>query len=72
MKRIAKEEIREMSLADLIERIEREEGILTKKKFSHAVSMIENPLELRWIRRDIARLKTELTKRKKLNNNING
>lgn len=33
------------------------------QKFDHAVKGLENPMELREIRRDIARLKTEIRKR---------
>lgn len=64
MARISKAEITDMSVQDLEERIEVETSRYQQKKFAHAVSQIENPLELRWVRRDIARLKTELTQRK--------
>lgn len=41
-----------------------EEGLRLKKmKFSHAVNPIENPMAIRGIRRQIARLKTEQHKR---------
>lgn len=41
-----------------------EEGLRLKKtKFSHAVNPIENPMTIRGIRRQIARLKTEQRKR---------
>jgi large subunit ribosomal protein L29 len=33
-------------------------------KFAHAVSAIENPLRIQHVRKGIARLNTELTKRK--------
>ena len=33
------------------------------QKFDHAVKGLENPMDLREIRRDIARLKTEIRKR---------
>jgi len=33
-------------------------------KFAHAVSAIENPLRINKVRKDIARLNTELTNRK--------
>jgi len=36
---------------------------LTKMKFSHALSALENPLKINALRKDIARLNTELTKR---------
>ncbi len=37
---------------------------LQNLKLGHSVSPIENPIEIRKIRRTIARLKTELMKRK--------
>jgi len=55
--------IREMSDTEIIEKIGTEISSLTKMKMNHAVSPLENPLKLRHSRREIARLKTELTKR---------
>jgi large subunit ribosomal protein L29 len=46
-------------------RIGDEEMRLKKLHFSHAVNPIENPLTIRQLRRTIARLKTEQSKRKK-------
>ena len=40
-----------------------EEMRLKKTKFSHAVNPIENPLSIKGMRRQIARLKTEQRKR---------
>jgi len=34
-----------------------------KVVITHSISPLENPLQIRWSRRDIARLKTELRKR---------
>ncbi|MCE2495198.1 MAG: 50S ribosomal protein L29 [Flavobacteriales bacterium] len=53
----------EMSTAELIERIGEENNRLAELKMSHAVSQLENPMELRQMRKTIARLNTELTKR---------
>ena len=36
----------------------------TKLKFAHAVSAIENPSRITKVRKEIARLNTEITKRK--------
>ena len=58
-------EIKELSLADLRERIEEQEAALAKLKLNDAVATIENPLAIRTTRRTVARLKTELTKRLK-------
>jgi large subunit ribosomal protein L29 len=48
----------------LTARIGEERATLTKLKFAHAVSAIENPLRITKVRKEIARLNTELTKRK--------
>lgn len=47
----------------LIEKIGDEEIRLKKTKFSHAVNPIENPLSIKMMRRELARLKTEQRKR---------
>jgi large subunit ribosomal protein L29 len=57
-------EILELSTEEIAARINEERANLTKLKFAHAVSAIENPLRISKIRKDIARLNTELTKRK--------
>lgn len=56
-------EITQLSDADLKSRIGSFEDQLSKMKISHSVSPMENPLQIRSIRRTIARLKTELGKR---------
>ena len=55
--------IRELSTAELKERLEDETKQLVKLKINHAVSPLENPNKLKAYRRIIARLKTELRKR---------
>ena len=57
-------EIIELATEELTVRIGEERATLTKLKFAHAVSAIENPLRITKVRKDIARLNTELTKRK--------
>ena len=57
-------EILELSTEELVARISEEKATFTKLKFAHAVSAIENPLRITKVRKDIARLTTELTKRK--------
>ena len=37
---------------------------LTRMKMSHAVSPLENPLQLKFIKKAIARVMTEISKRK--------
>ena len=46
--------------ADLQARLEEEKLRLKKLEFAHAISPLENPMTLRGVRRDIARLQTEL------------
>lgn len=57
-------EILELSTEEIVSRIGEEKANLTKLKFAHAVSAIENPTRINKVRKDIARLNTELTKRK--------
>ena len=58
-------EIKELPMADLKEKL----GTLRKNyldlKTTHAITPLENPLQLRNLRRTVARLATELTKRDK-------
>ncbi|HTN09117.1 50S ribosomal protein L29 [Agriterribacter sp.] len=54
-----------MSEADLQVRISEDEMRLKKLKFAHATSPLENPMTIQAVRRDIARLKTELKKKAK-------
>ncbi|HTI61033.1 50S ribosomal protein L29 [Mucilaginibacter sp.] len=57
-------EVLELSTEELVARISEERNNLTKLKFAHTVSAIENPTRITKVRKDIARLNTELTKRK--------
>ncbi len=52
--------LKEMSEADLKSRIEEDELRIKKLKFAHAVSPLENPMNIRGVRKDLARVKTEL------------
>ena len=56
-------EILELTTEELTAKIGEEKANLTKLKFAHAVSAIENPTRISKVRKDIARLNTELTKR---------
>jgi large subunit ribosomal protein L29 len=57
-------EILGLSTEELIAKIGEERSTLTKLKFAHAVSAIENPSRITKVRKGIAQLNTELTKRK--------
>ncbi|MFN4284715.1 MAG: 50S ribosomal protein L29 [Lacibacter sp.] len=55
--------IKELSENELAARIKEDELRLKKLEFAHAISPLENPMSIRNLRRDIARLKTELRKK---------
>lgn len=52
-----------MSEADLKAKIQEDELRLKKLEFAHAITPLENPVSIRALRRDLARVKTELSKR---------
>ena len=56
-------ELRDFSDEDLFSEIEGTEAAYQKMHFDHAVKGLDNPLELREMRRDIARIKTEIRRR---------
>ena len=57
-------EIIGLSKEELAVRIAEETENLVKLKFAHTISAIENPTRINKVRKDIARLNTEMTKRK--------
>ena len=58
-----KEEIKEMSTADLRERLEQMEQEYRQLTINHAISPIDSPTKITADRRMIARVKTELRQR---------
>jgi large subunit ribosomal protein L29 len=52
-----------MNENDLQARIKEDELRLKKLTFAHGISPLENPVSIRILRREVARLKTELKKR---------
>jgi len=57
------EAIREMSTADLNDRLDQAREQLVKMRLNHAVSPLENPNQIRETRKNIARYLTELRRR---------
>ncbi len=55
--------IKDLNLTDLKLKIREDQLRLKKLEFAHAISPLENPMNIRGLRRDIARLKTELKKK---------
>ena len=56
-------EIRELATAELQERVEADVTRYAQMKLNHAISPLENPEQLKKLRRDIARMKGELRSR---------
>lgn len=65
------EVITEMGTVELLERLDEEKKHLTRLKLNHAVSPLENPHQISENRKSIARIHTELRKRKIEENNSN-
>ena len=55
--------LKDLSETDLKARIQEDELRLKKLEFAHAISPLENPMSIRALRKDIARLKTDIKKR---------
>ncbi|MFT4856022.1 MAG: large subunit ribosomal protein L29 [Algoriphagus sp.] len=54
-------EINSLSASEIAERVVAEKESLTKLRFAHSISPIENPNRIRETKRFIARLKTALS-----------
>lgn len=57
------QEITNLSVVEVKGRIATLSEQLTKMKLTHSVAPMENPIQIRNVRKTIARLNTELTKR---------
>lgn len=57
------QEITNLSVVEVKGRIATLSDQLTKMKLTHSVAPMENPIQIRNVRKTIARLNTELTKR---------
>ncbi len=57
------EDIRELGEADIEQKIEEAQEELFRLRFRSATQMLENPMLVRTLRRDIARMKTILRER---------
>lgn len=60
-------EIRELSDKDLVDRVEAEMANYNQMILNHSISPLDNPAQIKYLRRTIARMKTELRHRE-LNN----
>ncbi|MCI1646742.1 MAG: 50S ribosomal protein L29 [Bacteroides sp.] len=60
-------EIRELSTKDLVDRVGAEIVNYNQMVLNHSISPLDNPVQIKYLRRTIARMKTELRHRE-LNN----
>jgi len=56
-------EIKELSIEELQEKLVQLKKNYTDLKMAHAISPLETPMQLRGLRRTVARLATEITNR---------
>jgi len=56
-------EIKELTTAEIQERLDTEKAGLVRMKLNHSISPLDNPLQIREARKTIARLATELRQR---------
>ena len=56
-------EIKELTKKEILERLQTEKDTLLRMKMNHAISPLDNPLQIKVVRRNIARLKTILRQR---------
>jgi len=56
-------EIKELSKAEILERIQTDQDSLLRMKMNHAISPLDNPQVIVGVRRNIARMKTILHQR---------
>ena len=54
----------DMPIGELNDLLQSERDRLVKMKMSHAVSPMENPLQIKFTRKKIARVMTEISKRR--------
>ena len=60
-------EVKELTTAELKERLDAQKAELSQMKLQHSISPLDNPLQIREVRKTIARLATEIRQRE-LNN----
>ena len=56
-------EVKELSIDELNEKLVSSQKQLSDLKMTHAISPIENPMQIKNLRKTIARINTELTAR---------
>lgn len=65
-------ELKQLSLADLNQKIEELQEELFNLRFQRAAGRMENPMRFRQVKRNIARVKTEISLRNKAAGGVGG
>lgn len=60
-------ELKDLTVVELQDKLQEKRSTLTKLRFNHTVSPIENPMQMRAERKEVARILTELRKRELAN-----
>ncbi len=63
MAKLKSEDLNQLSNDDLQTRLQEDSERMQKLRFNHAVNPLDNPMQIRFMRKEIARLKTEIKKR---------
>ena len=63
MAKLKREDLNQLSMEDLKQRLHDDTDRLGGGGFDHAVNPIDNPSQITYVRREIARLNTEIRKR---------
>jgi len=56
-------EVKEFNVKELTERLDAQRELLERLKMNHAISPLDNPMNIKETRRSIARIATELRQR---------
>jgi large subunit ribosomal protein L29 len=56
-------EIKELTTAEITEKLEIGKEELVRMRLNHSVNPLDNPMKIRYARRNVARLSTEIRKR---------
>ena len=57
-------ELIELTLKELNERLDNERDYLLRLRLNHAISPLDNPMKIREVRQNVAKIITEINKRK--------
>ena len=63
-------ELKDLTLLELQDKLQDTRGTLDKLRFNHTVSPIDNPMQLRTKKKEVARILTELRKRELAANTV--